>query len=637
MKRKAANYIFRFAAWAMLCLPILFLGGSAPGDTEHTMICSQDENPTYSEIISKTVPAYTVIAEKKGSRPARIDSRSDLPAAGESVGYFGSRSDMPLLLSRSVLPSRLYSSADHRGYQLFVLCYMILVVIWIASVIRRAMQKGVRRAALFTGIALLGWITLRLIKFQLPVDGVLTRYLWYSFYLFQLGLPLVLLWLAWVIDQPDERLAAPKWLGAVALLNGALAALVLTNDLHNWVFRLDLSSPHWASEYTYGTAFFLVIAIWAVQLAAVVAVLIVKSRRALRKRGFIFPLAFCALLSLYVAGYIMRVPLVWESDYTMSAGLFTLLFLEICMHTGLVPVNTKYARLFTHSPLNMQIIDGDGAVAWSSATAGQVDHPLIEKALVSYPQPVEKDEDTLFFAAGIVGGYALWQEDISKLNRLHEEIDESVRRLAAANAVLAEDNRIRRELDEETAKIELMERLEGEIAPYISRLSAMIEGLEAAAGGPGEAARVALLLCYVKRRSNLFFRDQETGALPADELSAYIDELAGMAGYAGLKLAVAGEVDGPTPVRRAALLYHFFYCVLDWAAKQGISQMVAYLESKEEAVALRLLPPRDAQYFELKPELLAAITAAGGAFHAKDLDGTTGISLSFPRGGGAGG
>ena len=109
------------------------------------------------------------------------------------------------MFRRDVLHSHLYASADAREHQFFVMAYIILVVVWLASVINRAMQKGVRRAALLTGIILLGWIIVRLVKYQTGVAGTLNRYLWYGYYPFQLTLPLVLLWLAWMIDKPEEH------------------------------------------------------------------------------------------------------------------------------------------------------------------------------------------------------------------------------------------------------------------------------------------------------------------------------------------------------------------------------------------------------------------------------------------------
>lgn len=816
MRKGACNCICRVAAWAMLCLVFLSLGACARNNSQSTIICNNDENSSYAQIISKILPSYTVIT-KQGSRTAfsfldagneveafdaqavsalengiaqfwypqylatvviavdrdrtdaRIDSWSDLPAVHEAVGYsdkypdgqllmaavaYGLEGedftlkraadllkvlqdekrlvrksfdapivicydyqaaaliksgrnieiivpregtmtyqkgllsntelhftgdveslllsagfrlidgrcddvfypnaaayeraaavmdyahlntvleDVTLVLRRNVLHTRLYTSADGREHQFFVLLYSILVVIWTASVIRRAMQKGVRRAVLVTGIVLLCWITVRLIKYQTIDAETFNRYLWYGFYLFQLALPLVLLGLAWVIDKLDGRPKSPKWLRVMAAINGILIALVFTNDLHNWVFRLDLRDPNWSFEYGYGIAFYFVTAAWVTELIAGIVMLMVKSWRTPRKKGFVLPLAFCVLLILYGIGYITRVPIAWDSDYTMVVGLFTLLFVEVCMRTGMVPVNTKYERLFTHSPLNMQIIDNTGIPALSSAAAMQVDHALLQSALKSYPLPAKQDENTLLFATGIAGGSALWQEDISGISRLHTEIAESVQRLTAANAVLAEEEKIRRALGEENAKAQLMAQLENEIAEHIVKLSAMIEQLDNTDDRPQEIARVALLLCYVKRRCNLFFRKRETEALPPDELTIYIDELAEMADYSGIKIITTSEIETPIPTRQATLFYDFFYHVIDWAAVRECPYMLAHLGFEKETVAIRLLPSEDARSFELEADLNAAMTSVGGIFSRKDLDGAVGISLAFPKGGG---
>ncbi|MGI5848523.1 MAG: hypothetical protein ACOX8Q_00395, partial [Christensenellales bacterium] len=493
MRKRACNCIWRALVWAMLCLVFLSLSGCARSNAQNTIICNNNKNSSYPEIISKILPSYTVITEQssrtafsflnagnevaafdaqaipalengiagywyphylatvviavdRDKTDAWIESWSDLSATDDIIAYsdlypdnhlligaiaYGLEGDgftlkkvadllealhsknrlalntfdvpivicydyqaaaliksgrnmqviipsegtltyqkgllsgaelaftddiEPLLLSsgfrlpdgrcddrlypahaeyknaaavidydhfntvlqdssrvfrRSVLHTRLYTSADTREHQFFVLVYMVLVIIWTASVFRRAMQKDVQRVALVTGIILLGWIIVRLIKYQVEGAELLNRYLWYGFYLFQLALPLVLLWLAWAIDKPDGRSSFPKWMRAMAAVNGTLMALVFTNDLHNWVFRLDLTNPNWASEYKYGIGFFLVTAAWVIPLITAIIMLIVKSRQTPRTSGFVFPLVFCTLLILYGMGYITRVPIAW--------------------------------------------------------------------------------------------------------------------------------------------------------------------------------------------------------------------------------------------------------------------------------------------------------------------------------------
>ena len=108
------------------------------------------------------------------------------------------------------------------------------------------------------------------------------------------------------------------------------------------------------------------------------------------------------------------------------------------------------------------------------------------------------------FSTEIRGGYAQWQEDISSLNYLHRQIEESVKKLELTNTVLEIEEKIRRELDEEDVQVQLMTQLEELIAADLWRLSSMIEGLDSTREEPGENGRIALLLCYIKRRSNLF-------------------------------------------------------------------------------------------------------------------------------------
>ena len=540
--------------------------------------------------------------------------------------------DTTRLLRRTVLRTRMYTSADGREHQLFALIYISVVALWTASVVNRAVQKGVRRAALYTGIILSGWMIVRLINYQIP-SGSDGNILWYCYYLFQLSLPVVILWLAWSVDKPEEKVVMPRWLRAFFLVNGILIILVLTNNLHNLVFRIDMTNPNWGSEYTYGFVFYLVQAGCYFPLVAGVILLLWKGRQGLRKRGVLLMLGLFGLLVTFAIGYIMRVPIAWESDYTMVVGLFVLMLFETSMRSGMIPVNTKYAALFIHSPLNIQIIDGDGNPALSSTSAVQYERHKITDTLASYPLPVQTSENTLLFAAEITGGHAIWQEDVSGLNRLHNEIKESTRKLETANAVLAEEAKIRRAIEEENARTLLMEQLEAEITGHTLKLSATIEQFYSAEDQAKEAARIVLLLCYLKRRCNLFFREKEGDVLPADELTVYFDELAEIAGYSGVKTIVTSDIKGHILVRYVTLLYDFFYNAAYWATGFANPSILVHLGLEDGNTVLRLLPSENAGSFRMDKSLETAIASVGGTYAVKDLDDAVGMNLSFPGGG----
>jgi len=516
---------------------------------------------------------------------------------------------------RGVIHIRLYTSAETREHQYFVLIYMIIVILWLSSVIHRAMQKSVRRAAFITGIILLGWILVRLVKWQIDDLTVLGRYLWFSFYIFGLSLPLVALWLAWAIDKPNDT-TPPKWLRVLAMISGAIVILVFTNDFHNFVFSVDLSSSNWTNDYGENFGYTLTRLAYYIPMAAAIVMMLIKSARNPHKKGFIFPIAFFVLLVLYGLGYSAQIPIARESDITMVTGLLTVLFFETAIRTGIIPVNKKYTALFTHSPLSMQITDNTGEIALTSISGFKNDN----------------DKNTLCFTKQIPGGTVAWQEDISGLNQIHAEIEESVRKLAAANAMLAEEEKVKRIAEEEIAKTQLLENLENDIADYMAKLSDMLEKLKSD-NDHKENAKAALLLCYVKRRCNLFFLERENETLQADELAVYIDELAEIAAYSGVKIIVANNLKIQLSVRRATLFYDFFYCVIEWAANRDCAHMLAHMGTEQKSVVMRLIPSADADSFSMEKKLEEAIASASGDFIIKDLDDAFSMSLSFPEGG----
>lgn len=293
----------------------------------------------------------------------------------------------------------------------------------------------------------------------------------------------------------------------------------------------------------------------------------------------------------------------------------------------------KYAMLVANSSLKIRIINNAKKSELSTGLSEEYDNDAMIEALTSYPLPAQIGENTLLFAAEITGGYAIWQEDISGLNRLHNEIKESMQKLEAANAVLAEQAQVKRTIEEENARTYLMEQLETEITIHTIKLSAMIEQLDDVSDRSQATARITLLLCYIRRRCSLFFRERENDILPADELTGYFDELAEIAGYSGVRTILTSEIEGQLSVRHTTLLYDFFYNVAFWTTLYANPRLLAHLGTENGSVVLKLLPSEDAKLFQMERSLENAVILAGGTYSVKDLDDAIGLSLSFPIGG----
>ncbi|MEA4911957.1 MAG: histidine kinase N-terminal 7TM domain-containing protein [Oscillospiraceae bacterium] len=536
-------------------------------------------------------------------------------------------------LNRRIMLTRLYSSADGLEHQMFAVCFLVVVLFWVGLMLRRIAQKYMRDSVFFAGLLIVGWVLVRFVKYQVDSD-TLTRYLWYSFYIFQLLLPFTLLRLALLLDNPRPERVKRVMDQRVLPVVVALIAVVFTNDLHGQVFVLDLSRPDWSAVYGYGPLYYVVNAAATLPVLASIFLLIKKAWGSPRRGAFIFPTAFGVLLLAYGYGYIAGIPLASDSDFTMTVAAFFLLYFESAIRSGLVPINTKYKTFFTRSPLRMQIVGTSGETLLASATSAPIGPSAWSKLKKSFGRPLEADENTLLYADPLPCGAVVWQEDVSALNRLHAQLDENARRLAAANALLDKqrDTQHRAETARENAA--LLSMLQAEINEKTEKLSALVRALpEGTDRGPALGG-VTLLLCCIKRRCSLFFREREASLLPADELSVYFDELAEFALYAGVRVAGGGSPDAALRVRCGTLLYDFFYEVLAACGRAGGARVLEQFYAQDGDVCLRLLPSvplARADVFDEKRE--AAVADAGGVLSVKALDGDVGLLLRFPAGG----
>ena len=271
-------------------------------------------------------------------------------------------------LRRQVFHTRLYTTADMREHILSALLIAAAILLWKGTVSHRMIRHDVRRVVIAMSWLMVGWLLLRLFKYQLPQEGTLCRICWYGYYLFQLALPVALLYLTEILDRAEgeKRLVHPLWPPFAVYVFSVL--LVMTNDLHQLVFCFTPGGS-WASDYRYGPGYWIVMAFALLFLISALWNLLRKGHRSPSRRGRILPLLFCAGLLVYLAAYIRRIPLAWESDLTVNVCILSVLFFEAVLHGGLIPVNIQYQRLFASAPINLTLLDEDGRTVLSSPGA----------------------------------------------------------------------------------------------------------------------------------------------------------------------------------------------------------------------------------------------------------------------------
>ena len=548
------------------------------------------------------------------------------------------------VLRREIQHKRLYTSVDGREHTLSAAAFLILAVIWIGRMSRRSRQKNIRRVILVAAFLIVGWVLIRVVKFDVMDESALTRYLWYSYYIFQSLLPLCLLRIASLIGAPEQGSGVRvKWFLAVCSLNIVLVGLVMTNDLHGMMFKLDLSLPDWSNNYGYGFLYYTVMAVLLLQVIGGIVLMFTKIKNSPRRYGAVFPLIFTTGLIAYIAGYTLRIPLFAESDTTIVLCIFALLFLALCLQAGQIPVNIYYRSLFKNAAgLNLQITDMSGNIViasnsfpvvsetgirvqgsghsdcrggWQSARQGSVDvGDDGNRPVISDRDVVHIDENTLLLKHEISGGYAVWREDITLINKIKADIADSNRSLEAANTLLHFDAQEKERSAQIRTQIECYAAFEKDIAVHEQRIAGLLDSVSGNGAEYMEnLKKAALLICYIKRRSYFLYLTMEgRKAISFTEFAVYIDELAELARLAGIQCLSYCDLTGEVSLEQAMLFYDFWVSLLEWATENNENDVVLQTMAEDGRPTMRVTTGIGAMYYELPEKTAQELRAAGG-------------------------
>lgn len=468
---------------------------------------------------------------------------------------------------RTVLRTHFHTPATGRERNAVYLVLAVAMLLWGATLTWRArsrMQGRLMQAIAFTMSA---WILVRTLKDAAPLVG--HRLLWYAF--LPSMLVLVGLFALLAIDVAGPK-RIPPLLRRVLKWGTALAALtVLTNDLHQLVYRLDLGTAR-TDLHGYGPAFHAIVA-WIIGWSVFTIASLVRSAGRLRNHApMIAAGATIAVLVAYHAAYVLRMPVVRQTETTLMTIICLIVLVESLIRSGLVPANRRYLELFQATTVPLSILDRDFTPIDSSSAAT----PLPETALaelaggaaVARHRPGDGTAID-FHRIGVDGGHVVWETDMGPLTRART-------RLAATRANLDRRLRVLRHAataDGDRRKLEygnkVLQMLQDTIDDKLADVA--IVGRRLAAGGDAsipELRHVGLALTYCKR-AGLAILESADRPLDVPTLAGDLDKLCGSftAGDDETGVIVRGSGELPTATYIAAL--SLVHRLLDDAAQLG--------------------------------------------------------------------
>lgn len=385
--------------------------------------------------------------------------------------------------------------------------YIGLYAVWGLSVRQRIVQRQVGRYLTAVSVLIILWFTFRSAKYFIFWQPDAMRYLWYLFYLPMLFVPMLALLIAMSLGKPDAY-RLPGATAVLWLVSGALLALVLTNDLHQFVFTFPVDAAVWSdTNHGYGFGYIAVIG-WQVVCAVAALIVMIFKCRMKNGRRHLWPAIPMAVSLSYLALSYSGVQWVKAAfgDVTAFQSFMYMLCFEACIACGYIHSNSRYADLFASSVgTSAEITDRKFNIRYAALNTEAIPKYDMKKALQS---PVTRKNGLTVHAMPISGGYAVWTEDMSALLAVKAESESLAEELGERNDLLRYEYKREakhRKVEEQNRLYDLLQSATQRQIDRISELTA--EYQKKSKSDPERAkillAEIAVLCSYIKRRKHL--------------------------------------------------------------------------------------------------------------------------------------
>lgn len=469
------------------------------------------------------------------------------------------------------------------------LIYIALYIGWGISVYRRILYAPVRRYMVGVSFLAVFWFMLRTLKYHFVASPNVIRHLWYGYYVPMLFIPLLFAAVSLYLGK-SETFRLPIWAKLLLYLPPVICVLlVLTNDLHQFVFSFPSGGIciGESGTYTYAVGYYFIIA-WVVVCALTAfAITLYKCRLAQRKKYLPVLVLSCSIVYAVIYASGAEWMQIIGGDITAAQCLMFVGMLECCIQVGLIPTNTGYAALFEAGTFGAQITDNDYQIRYTSANSPEISKGIMQKAETA---AVSLDKNTLLKSHPIDGGHVFWQEDITEITALLERLEENNETIAESNYLEQENYRVKLKIKTLREKNRLYDLLQDKTAEQVDLLERLFSQYNAGSDYEKRRsllAKIAVIGAYIKRCGNLIFIGEQSKTTDTAELSLCMEE-----SFANLELMdidCAMDIPGGSRilVEDAIRVYDFFEKVIETAI-DDLQSVLMKARSAADSVIFRL-------------------------------------------------
>ena len=502
--------------------------------------------------------------------------------------------------------------------------HISLLFMWVVSLHRRLMNKNVRRLMLAVGCLMLFWLIDKIVKWDFTgsVTHPLVRYLWYGFYVGMLFIPTLGAFIINYLGKPENH-SHPAKLNYLLIPPTVLLALVFTNDLHQKVFVFYNGFINFDQEYSYDWVYYIVMGWFIVMGFYFVVMMLVKSRVPGSRKLQKMPILIMTFAALFWTGYSMRL---YNCDLTVMDILIIVLLLESAIQSGLLPSNTNYQQLFDATTIPVQIVDRDYQPHYVSAGA----LPVSEMKMRQSESGTVHMGRSLLNSAPIYGGRVVWEDDITQLNDLQQQLQDAQEQLGEENTLLQAELDLKEQRAKTDEKNRLYDRIAEEVKPQLIKTDMLLQRIAQEPENRKKLlAKTCVLGSYIKRRGNLLLLGEDAKKVSARELEYCIRESLENLRLGEVFTSLNANCSGRSSLENIVAAYDFFETVTE-RLLDNMTAMLVNLNCDDAGIRMNI---QMGCTEEIVPKVLEDISHSYGSVTYEIMDEDLVIDLAMNEGG----
>ena len=364
--------------------------------------------------------------------------------------------------------------------------FLVIFTLWIALLYIRIFDKTLKKYTLGIGICLIFWMILKIIR---PFTE-LRKY---------------------------KQSNINKITIVVSFL---LVLLVATNNLHQSVFKIIDGDSIYTHEWGY---YLICIWIFLLLIMAVKILVQINSKQKEKNKIIIMPFIPIILGLVYTIIYILDIGNIRHTNLAIIIGILFCIGLEILFRLSLIPNNFRYKKIFLNSNLPIEIVSKNGVKEFNTNHYIKICDNAYKDIRNNKAKEKYKLKNKIQTIKQIYGGYAIEEEDLSKINKLKENIQAKKGELLKQEKVLKFQKKLTSELYEVRVKNEITELLDEKIDEKRKQINKILDKMEEK--DIEKICKIKILSSYCKRMSSLVISNYNQEKYNNKRIETIINEL----------------------------------------------------------------------------------------------------------------